>query len=202
MSTALILAPKPADEQQFMAVFSRLCVALRETQDDTGITQQVYYEALRDLSPESLDGGAMLLMQERGRRFFPTTAEWRTAAEKAHADQLRKVLTTQRETPWQHECQECADSGWIADVQCDGGMEAWPEKMEPHTNIGPQKGNPDHAKLRPWSYRQDRRLTATPRPASCGRKKPHTPHVYTMACPCRLTNATYRRHQSFGSGAS
>lgn len=202
MTTALVLAPKPTDEQHFMTVFSRLCVALRETQDDSGITQQVYFEALRDLSPDALEGGARLLMQERGRRFFPTTAEWRTAAEKAHADELRKVLTTQRETPWQHECQECGDSGWIMGLTCDGGMEAWPEYGEPHTNIGPQKGHPDHRYLRPWTYRAERRLTATPRKPTCGQNKPHTPHAYTMACPCRATNATYRRHQSFGSGAS
>jgi len=202
MTTAVILAQTPTDEQQFMTVFSRLCVALRETQDDTGITQQVYYEALRDLSPDALDGGARLLMQERGRRFFPTTAEWRTAAEKSHADQLRKVLTATREEPWHHECQDCADSGWVVGLNCDGGMETWPEKMDPHTNIGPQKGDVDFSKARPWSYRAERRLTATPRAAVCGRKNPHTPHVYTMACPCRQMNATYRRHQSFGSGAS
>lgn len=202
MSTALILAPTQTDEQQFMAVFSRLCVALREAQDDTGITQQVYFEALRDLSPEALEAGAMLLMQERGRRFFPTTAEWRTAAEKAHADALRKALTSRREEPWHYECQDCADSGWIVGLACDGGMDIWPEKMEPHTNIGPQKGSPDHHKLRPWSYRAERRMTATPRKSVCGRTMAHTPHVYTMACPCRQTNATYRRHQSFGSGAS
>lgn len=202
MNTAVTLAPVQTDEQHFMAVFSRLCVALRETQDDSGITQQVYFEALRDLSPDALDAGARALMQERGRRFFPTTAEWRTASENAHAETLRKVFTSRREEPWHHECQDCEDSGWIVGMQCDGGMEVWPEKLSPHTNIGPQKGSPDHHKLRPWVYRAEQRLTATPRAQVCGRRTPHLPHVFTQACPCRMTNATYRRHQSIGTSAS
>lgn len=202
MTTTLMLVPQKTNEEQFMALFSRLCVALRETQDESGITQQVYYEALHDLSPEALDAGATVLMRERGRRFFPTTAEWRTASETAHNETLRKVLTSRREEPWHHECRECEDSGWIVGMTCDGGGEEWPEKADPHTNIGPQKGDADASKMRPWVYRAEKRLTATPRKPVCGQLKPHAPHVFTQACPCRATNATYRRHLSFGSGAS
>lgn len=199
---SLSLVPKGAEEREFLAVFSRLCVGLRETQDDSGITQQVYFEALRDLSSEALDAGAAALMRERGRKFFPTTAEWRTAAENAHVEALRKALTSTREDPWRHECRECEDSGWVVGMTCDGGAEQWPEHGEPHTNIGPQKGDKDARKMRPWSYKPEPRLTATPRKAVCGRVHPHAPHAYTVACSCRMTNATYRRHQSFGSGAS
>lgn len=36
----------------------------------------------------------------------------------------------------------------------------------------------------------------------CGRKKPHGAHAYVRICPCRPTNATYQRHQNFGSGGA
>ena len=198
----LMLVQTPTNEQQFLAVFSRLCVALREAQDDSGITQQVYFEALRDLSPAAIEAGASVLMREKGRRFFPTTAEWRTASEHAHGETLRKTLTSHREEPWHHECRDCEDSGWIVGLTCDGGAEAWPEQGEPHTNIGPQKGDKDERHAKAWSYKPEARLTATPRKAVCGRRNAHTPHAYTIACPCRPTNATYRRHLSFGTGAS
>lgn len=158
MTTTLALVPKAADERDFLAVFSRLCVALRETQDDSGITQQVYWEALKDLSIAALNDGALTLMRERGRRFFPTTAEWRAAAHSARDAQLREAVRPARDEPWKHECRDCEDSGWVTGLSCDG---------------------------------TDR----------CGRRKPHAPHSYTMACPCRLTNRTYRRHMAFGAGA-
>ena len=198
----LALVPKPAAAAEFLAVFNRLCVALRETQDDSGVTQQVYFDALADLPLAALESGANALMRQQGRRFFPTTAEWRTAAETAQAETLRKTLTSRREEPWHHECRECEDSGWIVGLTCDGGMEAWPEHGEPHTNIGPQKGDKDERYAKAWNYKPEPRLTATPRKAVCGRQKPHTPHAYTQACPCRPTNSTYRRHLSFGTGAS
>lgn len=155
----LALVPKPASDAEFLAVFNRLCVALRETQDDSGITQSVYWDALKDLPIEALDAGAVALSREAGRRFFPTTAEWRTAAERAATDTLRKALHAPREEPWHHECRECEDSGWLTAMSCPGD-------------------------------------------STCGRRKAHRPHEYTQACPCRLTNRTYRRNIMHGGGAS
>ena len=155
----LALVPKVSTEADFLAVFNRLCVALRETQDDTGITQGVYWDALRDLPLAALETGANVLMRQQGRRFFPTTAEWRSEAEKAAYADLKKAVSGGREEPWKHECQDCEDSGWVRGLTCDGGT-------------------------------------------TCGRTRKHMPHDYTMACPCRMTNHTYRRHMAFGGGAS
>lgn len=157
-----IIPFKTTDERGFLAVFSRLCVALRETQDDSGITQQVYFDALRDLPLDALERGAMALSRERGRRFFPTTAEWRAAAEIAATDSLRKALSDgQRDEPWRHECADCEDSGWVRGLTCDGKAHG-----------------------------------------ACGRVSAHLAHDYTMACPCRATNRTYRRKLMVGGGGA
>lgn len=117
----LTLVPRTANETEFLAIFNRLCVALRETQDDSGITQQVYWEALRDLPMLSIDQSAVALSRQTGRRFFPTTAEWRTEAENASAAHMRKVVPAARVDPWHHECRDCEDSGWVRGLTCDGG---------------------------------------------------------------------------------
>lgn len=157
---SLSLVPATANETEFLAVFSRLCVALRETQDETGITQQVYWDALRDVPLAALDAGAAALAREPGRRFFPTTAEWRAAADTAATAQLRAAVGGRSE-PWRDDCRDCGDTGWVIGLTCDGA-----------------KGG------------------------ACGRPFKHRAHDYTLACPCRMTNRTYRRHQAFGGGAA
>lgn len=116
----LALVPKPAAAAEFLAVFNRLCVALRETQDDSGVTQQVYFDALSDLPLAALESGANALMRQQGRRFFPTTAEWRTEAEKAAYADLKRAVSGGRDEPWRHECQDCEDSGWVRGLTCPG----------------------------------------------------------------------------------
>lgn len=119
---SLSLVPRTADDAEFLTIFNRLCVALREPQDDTGITQGVYWDALRDLSLDSLQTAADALAKQQGRRFFPTTAEWRMEAERASATHLLKAVTVGgRSEPWKHECHECQDTGWIVGLACDGG---------------------------------------------------------------------------------
>lgn len=115
------LVPTPVAAREFLAVFSRLCVGLREQQDDSGITQQVYFEALRDLPVAALESGAAALMREPGRRWFPTTAEWRAAAEQAQIAALRAAVQPSREAPWHDECAACGDTGWLHGLTCDGG---------------------------------------------------------------------------------
>jgi hypothetical protein len=116
---AIGLAPKRATEQDFLAVFSRLCVALREAQDESGITQQVYWEALKDLPLKALELGAGNLMREKGRRFFPSTTEWRAAAYEAEVTTRNADLG--RTEPWHDECRDCEDTGWVLGLECDGG---------------------------------------------------------------------------------
>lgn len=116
----LSLISSKSSDAQFLAVFNRLAVALREPQDDTGITQGVYFEALKDLPFTAVEAGAAALMKEPGRRFFPTTAEWHAAAQLAAEAELRDTLK-HRVEPWKHECQRCEDTGWILGLTCDGG---------------------------------------------------------------------------------
>lgn len=107
------LLPQAVTDAEFLQIFNRLCVALREPADDTGVTQSTYFEALRDLSMAALERGALALMKEPGRRFFPTTAEWRQAAAIAYESWLRDTIKPARAEPWHHECDSCEDSGWV-----------------------------------------------------------------------------------------
>ena len=106
-------------EPDFLRIFNRLCVALREPQDDSGTTQVVYWQALSDLALEGLRGGAEALTKETGRRFFPTTAEWRTAAHHWEAKQGTGRLSVTGRV-WREECWQCGDTGWMRNLRCDG----------------------------------------------------------------------------------
>ncbi len=48
-----------------------------------------------------------------------------------------------------------------------------------------------------WSQR-----IACPGDETCGRSRAHAAHDFVRMCPCRPTNATWLRHQTFGRGAS
>lgn len=126
-----LVVVKPTDAE-FAALFNRLLVALREPADDTGVTLGVYFDALKDLPIRALEDGAAALMKEPGRRFFPTTAEWRTAAEKASVAHLREAVQAPREEPWHHECAACEDTGWER-FECTGDRFCGrSEKHAPH----------------------------------------------------------------------
>lgn len=114
---SLFLLPKPGTDAEFLVVFNRLAVALREAQDDTGLTQSVYFEALKDVPLPALEAGALTLMREPGRKWFPTSAEWRTAAEQALTGQIQAAMAaaiTEPERATLH-CRECMDTGWVFD---------------------------------------------------------------------------------------
>lgn len=117
--TATLVPFSRLTEPEFLRVFNRLMLALGGREDDTGVTQDVYFEALKDLSLEALDAGALALMKEPGRKWFPTTAEWRTAATQAQDAALRQTLS-HRDEPWHLECEDCADTGWILGLTCAG----------------------------------------------------------------------------------
>lgn len=123
-----LVPPKPSDAE-FLAVFNRLAVALREAQDDTGLTQGIYFDALKDLPLPAVEAAADALMREPGRRFFPTTAEWRTAAEKAQLELLRRAVTSPaaEDERGVFICGDCHDTGWMMNRDgtpwwCDGGL--------------------------------------------------------------------------------
>lgn len=117
MTLALIGQEPRKDE--FATVFNRLAVALREKDIDAA-TMRVYYETLKDLPAAALEGGAAALMREPGRKWFPTTAEWRAAAELAQETLLRKAVKPARAEPWHLECERCEDTGWVAGLECPG----------------------------------------------------------------------------------
>lgn len=109
--------PPPAD---FLRVFNRLAVALREPIDASGVKAEIYREFLSDLSIHALVAGANKLARETGRKFFPTTAEWRAAAVDTQRKQLQAAVGDRsEERTWTHECDICDDTGWRK-FQCDG----------------------------------------------------------------------------------
>ena len=105
----------------FLAAYGRLCLALREPQDDSGTTQQVYWDALSDLEPDTLIAAVARLARDTGRKFFPSTGEWRAAALAVRGDlaRTRLALPAGRSEPWHHECEVCEDTGW-APRACQG----------------------------------------------------------------------------------
>lgn len=125
MSTPRIIPTRrQTDDAAFLSVFNRLAVALREPQDGSGITVGVYFDALRDLPQEAVLEAARALSREPGRKFFPTTAEWRDAALKAAGATLRKSLAEPTFQPrgeaWHHDCARCEDTGWEVGHTCPG----------------------------------------------------------------------------------
>lgn len=181
---------QPTTKAEFLVTFNRLCVALREPADDSGVTVGIYFDALADCPIEAIQAGATALMRETGRKWFPTTAEWRTAIDQAQTTAWRLALPSGREQPWVHECEACEDTGWVMELECDGGADRWPEDGPAFDSIG--RFTPSKGKV----YQKQERATETPRAAFCGRTKPHLPHSFTRVCSCRPTNRTYQRHQA------
>ncbi|MCR4339538.1 MAG: hypothetical protein NUW01_06590 [Gemmatimonadaceae bacterium] len=120
MTTDLEIYARPTPDAAFLVLFNRLAVALRLMDPDEG-TVGVYFDVLRDLPATALEAGADALMKETGRRFFPSTAEWRTAAEVALTRQRQRALEPDAEhdpRAWVC-CSRCLDTGWI--LAEDGG---------------------------------------------------------------------------------
>ncbi len=120
MSEALQRLEQQPPPQDFLKVFNRLAVALREPIDATGVKAEIYREYLSDLSIQALVAGSNKLAREKGRKFFPTVAEWRDAAVDIHIKQLQEAVGPRsEERTWTHECEVCDDTGWHK-FQCDG----------------------------------------------------------------------------------
>lgn len=131
----LLMRSQSTTDAEFLRLYNRLCVALRETPDPDGITQQVYFELLHDLPIHALEAGATALMREPGRRFFPSSTEWRTAAEEAQAEAWRRVVPVARAEPWRFDCETCGDTSWQRH-DCDGSSVCGrPIKHAPHAYV-------------------------------------------------------------------
>lgn len=111
-------ADVPVTPEEFHAIFRRLALALRLTEQDAAMVS-AYYDALNDLPADAVARGARDLAREPGRKFFPTSAEWRECALTEQKQILRATLPAHQETPWQAECETCDDTGWER-FECTG----------------------------------------------------------------------------------
>lgn len=116
----------PMTEREFGNVFATLAIQLRWMDADV-VAVKSYYEALKDLPLEAVQASAAEIartgyLDEKGEhrtRFFPTSADWRTVAQKATVDVFRKALPAVRDEPWRVECEACDDTGWEL-FECTG----------------------------------------------------------------------------------
>lgn len=102
----------------FAKVFGVLAVQLRATDVDA-TTIRAYFHVLKDQALEAIQRSAAALAREPGRKFFPTTAEWLTAAVESNARVFREHLLSARDEPWRLDCERCEDTGWTLHT-CDG----------------------------------------------------------------------------------
>lgn len=96
------------DRPAFLQAFNRLAVALKEAQDETGVTLRVYFDALADLEIEFVVAAVPVLLREA---WFPKTGEWWRTAHTIRLERVRaqRERMLQSPTPW---CDACGDSGW------------------------------------------------------------------------------------------
>lgn len=96
---------------EFARVFGALALQLRLTDADP-TTCEAYFDVLQGLPLEAVRVTARAFATEPERKWFPTTAEWHSAAARAETAQLRTALLEGRAEPWRFECKTCDDSGW------------------------------------------------------------------------------------------
>ena len=107
--------------EDFARIFTRLASQLRWL-DYRPEDVQSFFEALRDLPLEITHESAKRIANQPGRKFFPTTGEWRDSALDYEAELRRADLVGER--VWKIECEDCEDTGWIhgycpGDTTCD-----------------------------------------------------------------------------------
>lgn len=121
--TGSLVPLDPPERKAFAAIFNRLCVAVREPADESGITLRTYWDALKDVPVRALEDGAVALMREPGRKWLPSVGEWRAAALAASETALRDAVKPARDEPWHDECEACQDTGFQFDRRCPGNGE-------------------------------------------------------------------------------
>lgn len=105
-----------SSERDFGQIFARLAMQLRWMDADAQAIRS-YHQALGDLPLDIVSQSASNLANERGRKFFPTTGEWRDAAQLLLDARQRQEFTQPRD--WKVECDACDDSGWER-LECTG----------------------------------------------------------------------------------
>jgi hypothetical protein len=185
--------------RDFAVVLSKLSMQLRALDVDEA-TIRAYHEVLGQHSLDALRTTAAAYAADPGRKWLPTTGEWTEALQACEEQVVRKRLTGVRLEPWHVDCPDCEDTGWVYGLTCDGGAEAWPE-AGPREPRGRQKTE-FRGNKRAVGYVAFDRVTIAPCAPVCGLERPHAPHTWTRACPCRATNRTYQRHYRYEGGAA
>lgn len=157
------------DKKRFDVAFNRLAVATRLPADEGDpVMKQTYWEGLSELPIEAVEVAAANLAKTLG--WFPKLAEWREAAKVHRSVLLDRALTPAREEPWKHECEDCEDTGWRT-FHCVPGTDV-------------NCGRPKCIKGEYLHLQADGTVRVIE-------------HDYVVRCPCRPTNATYRRRHNY-----
>lgn len=134
--TQALIGGTTTNKATFAEVFRRL--ALSFNAEPSPDKAEAYWAALQDLPLEALTDAVARLQREGGRKWFPTTGEWREAAEQALAQRLRQAVQPARDEPWHLECAGCEDTGWLrkecSSAPCICGR---PRRHAPHTFVVP-----------------------------------------------------------------
>lgn len=103
------------DKNRFDAAFNYLATATRlPVAELTPANKRVYFDALKDIATESVEGAAAQLAKSA--QWFPKVSEWRESARLYRRGVEVKMLpTASRAEEWRHECDFCEDTGWTYD---------------------------------------------------------------------------------------
>lgn len=130
--TLALIGGTATNKATFAAAFTQL--ALSFNAEASSEKAAAYWAALQDVPLEALQDAVSALQREGGRKWFPTTGEWRAAAEAALEQRLRKAVQPSRDEPWHLECAACEDTGWLikacSSAPCICGR---PRRHAPHT---------------------------------------------------------------------
>ena len=164
----------PQDARLFDQSYNRLAVALRSPTSDA-VTKRVYFDALADLPLAAVEAAAVTLGRTQ-----------------VSDDGSKSYFPT---TAQWHHAAELAQQALIRHAIAPAREEPWHTECREHDD-----DNPEGCEDTGW-------LQRICRPgARCGcllyRNHPTETHSYTVKCPCRATNATYRkRHRLTPAGA-
>lgn len=118
--------------EEFTAIFARLASQLRWL-DYRPEDLVNYSEALRNLPIAVLHESAKRIATEPGRKYFPTTGEWREWALEYESELRRAALTGSRD--WKVECEDCDDCGFLF-FECPGDKTCDRDRPHlPHTFV-------------------------------------------------------------------
>ncbi len=112
--------------EEFALIFTRMASQLRWLEFRPSDMEN-YFESLRDLPDGILHESAKRLANQPGRKYFPTTGEWRESALQVEAEIRRADITGPR--VWKLECEDCEDTGWLH-FECPG--DATCDRTNPH----------------------------------------------------------------------